>query len=354
MNLFSVVGQVVPLYTNHVVGEYNVVPWSSCCPRHVAELHPQVNALQRLYIIKTGPEISVAKNMLMHKIKLTQPEAFNIAINMCLECNASTPLPEFVRLVMCSECGDDVELVDATCRFYSQLDDAGWSKSESECGGEYEGFDDCMLSDPLAECIFDELDPCNKDLFSDVKKAFSARSTRQRVAGIRFQRAAAKGRVRGGGRRRGRGSVEAAPSVEANPEESAPASSSSGPTVPSLTESTIEWGSFVIRKVKRLDKVQFNACCKYHPKVMSLSAGAGFLTCTRDITVGGGYGLGQNEEQTLRRLKEWCLAGTPGTSRRDHMKLLRYPVAPRDLPSDAELNERRSAWDPLPHAFDVV
>ena len=74
----------------------------------------------------------------------------------------------------------------------------------------------------------------------------------------------------------------------------------------------------------------------------------GELYCSREVTVGKGYGLGLNEEETLRLLKKWCVVGPmPDKPRKDHMTIMRRRVQPRDLKTNQQLDELRRLWDPL-------
>ena len=64
--------------------------------------------------------------------------------------------------------------------------------------------------------------------------------------------------------------------------------------------------------------------------------------------MGKGYGLGLSEEETLRLLEEWCVTGLmPDQPRKDHMKIMRRRVQPRDLKTNQQLDELSRFWDPL-------
>jgi hypothetical protein len=112
---------------------------------------------------------------------------------------------------------------------------------------------------------------------------------------------------------------------------------------------TFSWDGFTI--TKRLPGVHhvagWYASCPYHEKERS-GCNIGELYCSREVTVGRGYGAGLNEEETLRLLKEWCVTGPmPDQPRKEHMKHMRLRVQPRDLKANQRLDELRRFGGPL-------
>ena len=65
-------------------------------------------------------------------------------------------------------------------------------------------------------------------------------------------------------------------------------------------------------------------------------------------------GANLDEDQTLRRLKMWCVEGPPaGNARRDHMSRNRAAVSSAsELLSEQELEGQRiDRWDPVPRSY---
>ena len=74
----------------------------------------------------------------------------------------------------------------------------------------------------------------------------------------------------------------------------------------------------------------------------------GEFYCSREVTVGKGYGAGLNEEETRRLLKQWCVTGPMSDQpRKEHMKLMRLRVHPLDLKTNQQLDELRRFLGPF-------
>ena len=154
--LFSVRGDVEELYVTRLVGEFEVVPWKSSSPQYIQQNYG-ISPLIGIVLRQIGPRVSLGMHLMANKINVTHDDMLRLATSFALEVNDRTPLAEVVRSLVASF-GPEGKGVNTFAEMVVQK----YSSPAAD--------DNALLSDPVVEAVFAEMDIDNKMQFDDIKK----------------------------------------------------------------------------------------------------------------------------------------------------------------------------------------
>jgi hypothetical protein len=154
--LFSVRGDVEELYVTRMVGEFEVVPWKSLSPQCIQQNYG-ITALIGIVLRQLGPRVSLGMHLMANKLNVTQDDLLRLATSFALEVSDRAPLAEAVRSLVASF-GPASEGVNTFAEMAVQ-------KYSSPAADE-----NALLSDPVVEAVFAEMDIDNKMQFDDINE----------------------------------------------------------------------------------------------------------------------------------------------------------------------------------------